>query len=84
MKQFQIFALDANLNLVWAGVHHNPRINQRIARKIQRKWQAWRKRYLTEHPNAKYMPLGEVEIVKYLKYYDLAQKDNIKIIKINS
>ena len=44
-RQFQIYALDASGQLVWAAPHNAPRASLKIARKIQRHHAHWRYEY---------------------------------------
>jgi len=49
-REHQFYAFDSAGTLVWAGVHGLGRVTARAVRKRQRKWMAWRRRYLETHP----------------------------------
>ena len=49
-QAWQTYAIDAEGKLVHAGVHNAPRMTVKILRRMQRKWLAWRARYLLDNP----------------------------------
>ena len=54
---YQIYGQDSNGKMVWAGVSHPRRPTLRAARRIQRKWAAWREAYLRRNGDGGDSPL---------------------------
>jgi len=50
MTKYQIYTTDKNDKLLHAGVHTLGHISHRTIKKLERKWLAWRKIYINEHP----------------------------------
>lgn len=49
-KEYQEYGIDAKGSITHAGVVNAPRMSKQVAKKIQNKWQVWRKQYLRDNP----------------------------------
>lgn len=56
-NRYQVYGIDAQGSVTHAGAHEARRMSARVARKLQRRWVAWRRRYLESEPSAHDSPL---------------------------
>lgn len=48
-REYQVYGVDAAGKVTHAGVHAAPNMSEKSARRLQRKWLAWREQYLRDH-----------------------------------
>jgi len=79
-KQYQEYGVDADGKVTHAGVVNAPRMSQRIAKRIQHKWQIWRVQYLSENPGD--YPLRNTKPTKVLVIWPLFEKEKKQVFQI--
>lgn len=70
--ELQIYASDAENNLVWAGVEWHADVSQRTANIVQRLWARWRKEYDALPENARHdYPAKHCKVVAYVTLFPI-------------
>lgn len=72
-NQYQSYGVDAGGQVTHAGVHGMARMSVKAARRVQRRWQAWRAMYLRANPGD--YPLRHVPATVNLAVHPIGQPE---------
>lgn len=76
MKRWQVYGLDESGQVTHAGTHDGQRMSARVATRIQRNWEKWRKGYLAENQGS--FPLrDQVEETIILAVHEIGQPNTM-------